>query len=166
MSSKWQIWDLNPGLSDWSLLGLGEPRLKCLSGKGLEMQYFIKEASTGASNFPLLLPLPLTQEAPRTQPPRFQQGEASSSPVPSLPGPGPEAAAGRGEPAALFLPEPLSPGARSPTVPWGQIHHATRSGVLSRRVKWPAAAGRWEPITAIFNLIKAVSTIDFGSFNY
>lgn len=45
-------------------------------------------------------------------------------------------------------------------------HGCTPSGVHSRRVKWPAAAGRWEPITAIFNLIKAVSTIDFGSFNY
>lgn len=45
-------------------------------------------------------------------------------------------------------------------------HDCTPSGVLSRRVKWPAAAGRREPVTAIFNLIKAVSTIDFGSFNY
>lgn len=45
-------------------------------------------------------------------------------------------------------------------------HGLTRSGVLSRRVKRPAAAGHWEPITAIFNLIKAVSTIDFGGFNY
>lgn len=123
-SSKWQIWDLNPGLSDGSLLGLGEPRLKCLSGKGLEMQYFIKEASTGASNFPLLLPLPLTQEAPRTQPPRFQQGEASSSQVPSLPGPGPAGGSGAGgsqQPCfsqSHFLLEPgpqLSPGVRSIT---------------------------------------------------
>lgn len=56
-----------------------------------------------------------------------------------------------------------------PNIPLGSDpsrHGCTPSGVLSRRVKWPAAAGRWEPVTAIFNLIKAVSTIDFGSFNY
>lgn len=45
-------------------------------------------------------------------------------------------------------------------------HGCAPSGMLSRRVKRPAASGRWEPVTAIFNLIKAVSTIDFGSFNY
>lgn len=43
----------------------------------------------------------------------------------------------------------------------------TPSGRRSRRVKWPiTTTGRWEPTTAIFNLIKAVSTIDFSSFNY
>lgn len=118
-SSKWQIWDLNPGLSDGSLLGLGEPRLKCLSGKGLEMQYFIKEASTGASNFPLLLPLPLTQEAPRTQPPRFQQGEASSSQVPSLPGPGPAGGSGAGGASSLVSPRATFSWSLVPNCPLG-----------------------------------------------
>lgn len=59
---------------------------------------------------------------------------------------------------------------RVPNCPLGSdpsLGDCTPSGGHSRRVKWPvAAAGRWEPIMAIFNLIKAVSTIDFSSFNY
>jgi hypothetical protein len=57
---------------------------------------------------------------------------------------------------------------RVPNCPLGSDPscRCTPSGAPRQRVKWPAAAGRWEPIVAIFNLIKAVSTIDFGSFNY
>lgn len=37
--------------------------------------------------------------------------------------------------------------------------------VLKEGVKWSVAV-LFEPIRDIFNLIKVVSTIDFGSFNY
>lgn len=147
-------------------------------GRRVGKATFHQKGSTRASNFPLLLLLPLTLEAslPSTLQdpglPTSDRRKASWSHPPSpicppfLGAQPDEQGAGQGGSRASFLPELLSAGARSPTVPWGQIHHATRSGLLSGRVKWPAAAGRWEPITAIFNLIKAVSTIDFGSFNY
>lgn len=92
-------------------------------------------------------------------------GKASWPRPPSQAQPGSRGGAGR-------RPTPLGAsfcGILLPNRPLGSdpSHHGcTRSGVLSRRVKWSAAAGLWEPITAIFNLIKAVSTIDFGSFNY
>ena len=71
-----------------------------------------------------------------------------------LPSRGPARGArdGAGRLAGLIPPRAAFCRSRSPTVPWGQIHHATRSGLLRGRVKWPAAAGRWEPLTAIFNL--------------
>ena len=54
----WRIWDLNPGLISFSFRAT-----KCPLGEGWEMQHFIKKGFTRASNFPLLLPLPLTLEA-------------------------------------------------------------------------------------------------------
>lgn len=55
-----------------------------------------------------------------------------------------------------------------PDCPLGPIHHATAAPLQARPAEGqgPAPAGRREPLAAIFNLIKAVSTIDFGSFNY
>lgn len=55
-----------------------------------------------------------------------------------------------------------------PNCPLGPIHHATAAPLQARPAEGqgPAPAGRREPLAAIFNLIKAVSTIDFGSFNY
>lgn len=45
------------------------------------------------------------------------------------------------------------------------LHAALHQAGLRERVKWSAAM-LFELIRDIFNLIKVVSTIDFGSFNY
>lgn len=45
------------------------------------------------------------------------------------------------------------------------LHAALYQAGLPERVKWSAAM-LFELIRDIFNLIKVVSTIDFGSFNY
>lgn len=132
----------------------------------------------------------LTQEAsvhppPLPPPPQIRCHRTQTSPLPAgqsrhlvgdcilaLSCPRPPGPAGRQEAEEGGGPIPLRASfCRSlvPNCPPGSDpsrHGCAPSGMLSRRVKWPAASGRWEPVTAIFNLIKAVSTIDFGSFNY
>lgn len=68
-----------------------------------------------------------------------------------------------------FLSEQFSPGVRglrrSSGVKSITLHAALHQAGLPERVKWSAAM-LFELIRDIFNLIKVVSTIDFGSFNY
>lgn len=180
---------LEPSLPGWVLWpSQGEKPTECFLQKGWSVSRFVKKRFTDAFNFPLLLP-PNSGgfcAPPSTPPPpQIRCHRTQTSPLPAgqsrhlvgdcilaLSCPRPPGPAGRQEAEEGGGPIPLRASfCRSlvPNCPPGSDpsrHGCAPSGVLSRRVKWPAASGRWEPVTAIFNLIKAVSTIDFGSFNY
>ena len=130
----WRIWDLNPGLISFSF-----GATKCPLGEGWEMQHFIKKGFTRASNFPLLLPLPLTLEAslpstlqnpglPTSDSRKASWSHPPSSICPPFPGPSPTSkgrggAAGRPHSSqSRFLQEPV------PNCPLGSdpSHHSIR----------------------------------------
>lgn len=136
--------------------------------------------SWGCQPFPVppllkghLCPLALTgHSSHRAEPlPQHMASQLDESHCPAQP-PGclpADQAPGGGAKATRACLEPLSAGAWFPTVPWGQIYHlvaALHQAGAAGGSSGPSATGRWEPIMAIFNLIKAVSTIDFSSFNY
>lgn len=137
---------LEPSLPGWVLWpSQGEKPTECFLQKGWSVSRFVKKRFTDAFNFPLLLPPnsggfcappstpppPHKSDATGHRPPHFQQDRAGTSwgtvswPLAVL---GHQAQPGgrrRRRAVAPFLSEPLSAEAWSPTVPRGQIHHAT-----------------------------------------